>query len=125
MEKKKVLVVDDSLLIRKLLRDFLEKKGYTVLLAEDGKEALEMINKDMPDMMLLDITMPVMDGIEVLVELKKLNINLPVIIVTNTADIKIARETLEKGAYDYVTKPIDFDYLELSILAKTLQKTEK
>lgn len=125
MEKKKVLVVDDSLLIRKLLQDFLNKKGYTVLLAEDGKEALEMINKDMPDMMLLDITMPVMDGIEVLVELKKLNINLPVIIVTNTADIKIARETLEKGAYDYVTKPIDFDYLELSILAKTLQKTEK
>lgn len=125
MEKKKVLVVDDSLLIRKLLQDFLEAKGYTVLLAQDGKEALEMINKDMPDMMLLDITMPVMDGIEVLEELKKLNINLPVIIVTNTADIKIARETLEKGAYDYVTKPIDFDYLELSILAKTLQKTGK
>lgn len=122
---KKVLVVDDSLLIRKLLQDFLEAKGYTVLLAQDGKEALEMINKDMPDMMLLDITMPVMDGIEVLEELKKLNINLPVIIVTNTADIKIARETLEKGAYDYVTKPIDFDYLELSILAKTLQKTGK
>lgn len=125
MEKKKVLVVDDSLLIRKLLQDFLEKKGYTVLLAEDGKEALEMINKDMPDMMLLDITMPVMDGIEVLEKLKKINVNLPVIIVTNTADIKIARETLEKGAYDYVTKPIDFDYLELSILSKTLQKTGK
>lgn len=121
--KPKILVVDDSELIRKILQDFLEERQYIVLLANNGQEAMCLLKKDVPDLMLLDITMPVMDGIEVLKEMKKLDINLPVIMITTNTDIQIARETLNIGAYDYIAKPINFEYLETSILAKVLHKT--
>lgn len=122
-KKGTILIVDDSALIRKMLQDFLVDRGYEVILATDGREALGAIHKELPDLMLLDITMPKMNGIEVLEELNRLGIKFPVIVITSNTDIEVAKKTLNIGAYDYIAKPINFEYLETSIIAKVMHKT--
>lgn len=121
--KPKILVVDDSALIRQTLKDFLVEKDYEVITANDGKEALDKVKSENPDLMLLDITMPVMGGLEVIERLKSLNINIPIIVITSNTDMEVAQKTLTLGAYDYIAKPINFEYLSTSILAKIMHKT--
>jgi len=68
---------------------------------------------------LLDLKLPDMDGRQVLLKIKKINKNIPVIIITGYADLEIARNILKEGAYDFIVKPFDFNYLETSVLTKT------
>jgi DNA-binding response OmpR family regulator len=118
----KILVVDDEVLARKLLKDFLESKGYDVITASGGKEALEKIRKG-PDIVLLDIMMPDMNGMEVLDKIKETSPSTVVIMVTALAENAIGVESIKRGAFDFVTKPIDLKHLEFLIEFKILQKS--
>ena len=118
----KILVVDDEAMARKLLKDFLEVKGYDVITASGGKEALEKI-KEGPDIVLLDIMMPDMHGMEVLDKIKETSPSTVVIMVTALAENAIGVESIKRGAFDFITKPIDLKHLEFLIEFKILQKS--
>lgn len=107
----KILVVDDEEKNRKLLKDFLEHKGHSVITANGGKEALEKIREG-PAIVLLDIMMPDMHGLKVLDKIKEAAASTAVIMVTSLDEHSVGMESLKRGAFDYVTKPIDLKHLE-------------
>jgi DNA-binding NtrC family response regulator len=111
----KILVTDDEKSIRNALREILEFEGYTVLEAENGETALKTIEEDNVDLVMLDIKMKGMDGIEVLSEIKKREKDLPVIMISGHGTIKIAVEATKSGAYDFLEKPPDLNRLLISI----------
>jgi DNA-binding response OmpR family regulator len=115
MRPGKILVVDDDPEVRMATRDFLSSKGYEVTLAEGGREALRMIDASPPDVVLLDVAMPDMDGMEALKRMVATHPAMPVIMVTANADIEITSKVLQLGAADYVPKPFDLDYLDQAI----------
>ncbi len=107
----KILVVDDEEPVRNLLKAFLEKEGYEVICASTGEEAFrEMVKK--PAVVLLDIMMPDMHGLQALNRIKEVSPSTPVIMVTGLAEHAIGLESLERGASDFVTKPIDLHHLD-------------
>ena len=103
----RVLVVDDEEEIRKVLSRILEKEGFEVITAPDGQLALQRICFDAPDIVLLDVRMPGLNGMEVLKKIKEIDDGLPVVLVTAYADIHQAVEAMKEGAYDYLGKPFD------------------
>ncbi|MGA1867601.1 MAG: response regulator [bacterium] len=111
-----ILTVDDEVMICNMLCKFLQRIGYETLSANSGEEALELINKNKPDLVLLDIRMPGIGGKATLKEIKKVHNDLPVIMVTGMLDEKEAIKLLDEGAADYITKPIDFAYLEKNLM---------
>jgi len=111
----KILVVDDDREVRMATRDFLTSKGHDVTLAEDGVQALKLLATVKPDVVLLDVAMPEMDGMETLRRIVAGYPNLPVIMVTANADIEITSKVLQLGAADYLPKPFDLDYLDQAI----------
>ncbi|MEA3432484.1 MAG: response regulator, partial [candidate division WOR-3 bacterium] len=84
--------------------------------AATGKEAILKVQEDIPNVVLLDLRLPDMDGREVLLKIKEINKDIPVIIITGYADLEIARNILKEGACDFVVKPFDLNYLETSVL---------
>lgn len=106
MDKDLIFVVDDDASTRRLLSLWLEKEGYEVLDFEGGEECLQMIDKG-PSAICLDIMMAGMDGIEVLKRIKKIDDDVPVIMITAQDRVDTAVETMREGAYDYLVKPID------------------
>ncbi|HEY2931053.1 MAG TPA: response regulator [Acidobacteriota bacterium] len=108
----KILVVDDEPVIVNLLRKFLEKKSFEVVTASNGTEALEKVKTESPKVVLLDIYMPGKSGLEVLKEVKQYNKDIGVIMVTAVTDEAVGRSALNMGAFDYIVKPFDLDYLE-------------
>jgi DNA-binding response OmpR family regulator len=115
MAPGKILVVDDDPEVCMATRDFLASKGHDVTLAEDGVQALKLLATVKPDVVLLDVAMPEMDGMETLRRIVAGYPNLPVIMVTANADIEITSKVLQLGAADYVPKPFDLDYLDQAI----------
>ncbi|HEY4909155.1 MAG TPA: response regulator [Methylomirabilota bacterium] len=115
MAAGKILVVDDDQEVRMATRDFLTSKGHEVTLAEDGVQALKLLATVKPDVVLLDVAMPEMDGMETLRRIVAGYPNLPVIMVTANADIEITSKVLQLGVADYVPKPFDLDYLDQAI----------
>ena len=115
MRPGKILVVDDDPEVRMATRDFLSSKGYEVVVAEGGLEALRLIDAGPPDVVLLDVAMPGMDGMEALKRIVATHPAMPVIMVTANADIEITSKVLQLGAADYVPKPFDLDYLDQAI----------
>jgi len=115
MRPGKILVVDDDPEVRMATRDFLSSKGYEVVAAEGGREALRLIDDSPPDVVLLDVAMPDMDGMETLRRIVAAHPAMPVIMVTANADIEITSKVLQLGAADYVPKPFDLDYLDQAI----------
>jgi len=111
----KILVVDDEESIRNLMRMNLELDGYSTLVAEDGPTALEIFEKESPEVVLLDVRMPGMDGTEVLSRMKALNSDAEIIIVTGHGDMDMAVECLRKEASNFLTKPVSEDLLSLAI----------
>ncbi len=106
MTNEKVLVVDDDLNICELLRLYLEKEGYSVTIANDGMSAVRVFNQIQPDITLLDIMLPQLDGWQVLREVRKSS-NKPIIMLTAKGEVFDKVLGLELGADDYVTKPFD------------------
>jgi len=115
MSLGKVLIVDDEPEVRQVLQEFLSGRGYDVLVAESGSEALSMLGVDQPDLVLLDVTMPGMDGVETLRRIVALQQPVPVIMVTANADIATTSKLLAMGAVDYIPKPFDLDYLDQAV----------
>ena len=115
MRPGKILVIDDDPEVRMATRDFLSSKGYEVAAAEGGREALRLLAASPADVVLLDVAMPDMDGMETLKRIVSAHPNMPVIMVTANADIEITSKVLQLGAADYVPKPFDLDYLDQAI----------
>mgnify|MGYP005849133375 CR=1 FL=1 len=111
----KVLVVDDEPDMRWLLSSLLKNQGFEVALARDGQEALERVSKETPQVVLLDIKMPRMDGMEALQKFKEAYPQLPAIILTAYGDVQSAVQAMKLGAYDYLTKPFNNDDLIFTI----------
>ncbi len=114
----KVLVVDDEPEAVELLVEFLTSKGYEVLTATSGEEALQRVKEDRPHLVLLDIRMPKMNGIEVLRRIREIDPEMGVIMVTAVNEEDVGRKSLELGAFDYIVKPLDLKYLERSLWYK-------
>jgi DNA-binding NtrC family response regulator len=115
---KHILIVDDDEAIRGLLLSFLHDKGYEADAAVDGESALEWLAGNRTDMVLLDIRMPGMSGIDVLQHTAKLYPDLPVIVISGYADEATAREALQMGAYDFFLKPFDLRTVERRLTTK-------
>lgn len=116
MENKyRILVVDDDLTHRTMLRTLMTGWGYSIHEADDGSTALEKVNERAYDLILMDIRMIKMSGLEALSEIKAVNPAIPVVIMTAYSSVETAVEALKSGAYDYLTKPLDFDELRLTM----------
>jgi DNA-binding response OmpR family regulator len=109
----KILIIDDLPENVFLLQDRLEREGYEVITSYDGKSGIEKALKEIPDLILLDVMMPDLDGIEVCKELvlNPITLNIPIILVTAKSGAEDIKEGLEAGAFDYIKKP--FDRIEL------------
>ena len=103
---KKILVIDDEVYIRDSIIGFLEDYDFEVLEAENGKVGMEKVERDHPDLILCDLRMPVMDGLEVLSKVSKLDDSIPIIIVSGAGNIGDTVEALRLGAWDYIIKPV-------------------
>jgi len=114
-ERLKILVVDDEQSHRIMLRAVLNAEGYLVTEAADGTEAVAAVGKTAFDIILLDIRMTKMDGLEALGEIRKIGPQVPVLIMTAYASVKTAVEALKAGAFDYLTKPLDIEELKILI----------
>jgi CheY-like chemotaxis protein len=119
----RVLVVDDEAEGVELLREFLSAKGYEVITASDGDEALRKVKEERPHLVLLDIQMPKMDGLEVLRRLREIDKEVGVIMITGVNEQEIARQAMALGAFDYIVKPLDLPYLEQSLWYKISMMT--
>ena len=113
MARSRILVVDDERMIRWSIQQALSKDGHAVAAVETGEEAVAQATDEMPDLVFLDITLPGIDGIEVLRRLKAIDSSVAVVMVTATDDLKTAVEAMRLGAYDYVSKPFDLDRLRV------------
>jgi two-component system, NtrC family, nitrogen regulation response regulator NtrX len=111
----KILVIDDERSIRNTLKDILEYEKYEVDLAEDGKKGLEAVKHTEYDIILCDIKMPGMDGIEVLEQLSATTPDTPVVMISGHGNIDTAVESIKKGAYDFIEKPLDLNRLLITI----------
>ena len=118
----KILVIDDEKSIRNSLKDVLEYEKHEVSLAEDGIQGLEMFKENPCEIVLCDIKMPKMDGMEVLDELMKLSDSTSVIMISGHGTIDTAVEAIKKGAFDYIEKPLDLNRLLITI-RNSLDKT--
>jgi len=110
-----ILVVDDDSAHRTMLKKLLGGWGYKISDADDGSVAIEMVKQKSFDLILMDIRMLNVSGIEALEQIKIINPEIPVIIMTAYASVETAVSALKKGAYDYLTKPLDFDELKITI----------
>jgi len=110
-----ILIVDDDLAHRIMLRKLLGGWGYEVFEADDGSVAIDEVRKRSFDLILMDIRMLKVSGIEALEQVKIINPAIPIIIMTAYASVETAVNALKKGAYDYLTKPLDFDELKIAI----------
>ena len=115
MNAGKVLVVDDEPEVRQVLLEFLVSRGYDVSVAAGGAEAIAQVESIEPDLVLLDVAMPGMDGVETFKRLVAIEPDLAVIMVTANADIGVTSKLLALGAVDYVPKPFDLDYLDQAV----------
>ncbi len=115
MKKVKVLIVDDEAIIRDALSDWLKDIGYQVFTAENGQKALNVIEKEKPGIMISDLVMPGMDGIELMKKAKAQQPDIEVIIITAYASIPTAITAMKEGAYDYIEKPFCPERAELLV----------
>ena len=113
----RILVVDDEPAVAHTLRDYLADDGYDVEVALSGADAVESIARQRADLVLLDIMMPGMSGVEVLRRIKAIDSSIPVVMATANADEGLARSTLEMGAFDYLMKPFEFARLSEVVMA--------
>lgn len=111
----RILVIDDERSIRNTLKEILEFEKYQVELAEDGIKALELIKTNDFDVILCDIKMPGMDGIEVLQKIEDLNHDTPVVMISGHGNIDTAVESIKKGAFDFIEKPLDLNRLLITL----------
>ena len=120
-KKSTILCVDDEPDILIVLSEYLSNEGFTVLTADSGEAAIDMIKTHKIDLVLLDMAMPKMNGIETLTEMKKVKSAVPAIMITAYRDAEKVVEAFRLGAFDCIFKPFDLKYLRKAIMAKLLE----
>ena len=120
--KPVILVIDDEEAIRLFLDATLRDEGYDVLLAGNGQEAIDLLGRTVPDLVLLDLMLPDMSGIEVLKKVREMLPHLAVVMITAYSETDSAVQAMKLDAFDYVSKPIQLDKL-LKVIAKGLEET--
>jgi two-component system response regulator HydG len=118
--KAKILVVDDESSHRQMIKAVLSAEGYEIREAADGNQAIKAVEEKFHDLILMDIRMPGLSGIEALQKIKDISPGIPIIIMTAYASVNTAIDALKSGAYDYLTKPLDIEELKI-LVAKALQ----
>ena len=116
----RILVVDDEELVREMLVHFLEGKGYQVLAAADGTRALEMFRRQRVDLVLSDVYMPGLSGLQLLIAIKELDPRVPVVLISGRGEVPTVVEALKAGAENFLTKPLDLELLE-RVVERSLQ----
>jgi len=111
MAQRDILIVDDDRQVREVLHQIFMSAGYNCLLANDGREGVEVFKAGRPPLIVTDLKMPVMTGIELLQQVRAIDGDVAVIVLTGAADVKIAIESLKLGAYDFIMKPVNVDEL--------------
>lgn len=114
----KILTVDDEMGIDSFFYEFFTVRNYEVFNARSGKEALEIVRKEAPRIILLDINMRGMDGIETLKKIREIDKTAAVIMVTGVKDDDTVKKAMDAGANDYITKPLSLEYLDKVVLLK-------
>ncbi|AGA59569.1 MAG: response regulator [Thermobacillus sp.] len=115
MDDKKVLIVDDQNGIRMLLMEVFSGEGYRTFQASNGKLALEIVKNESPDLVLLDMKIPGMDGLEILKRVKEINRDIKVIMMTAYGELDMIKEATELGALMHFTKPFDIDEMRMVV----------
>ncbi|HEY0827415.1 MAG TPA: response regulator [Bacilli bacterium] len=113
--KKKVLIVDDQNGIRVLLVEVFSCEGYQTFQASNGKLALEIVRNESPDLVLLDMKIPGMDGLEILRQIRGINQQIKVIMMTAYGELDTIREATDRGALMHFTKPFDIDEMRIAV----------
>ena len=113
--KPSLLIVDDDEVMRETLSDVLRKKGYEVFVASSGNDALSAIRKNIIDLIVLDMRLPDLDGLEVLKRVKEFDTEILVIMMTAYSDVQTAVSAMKSGAYHYINKPFELEELKLLI----------
>jgi DNA-binding response OmpR family regulator len=111
----RLLVVDDEVDICDFVQNFFKERNFEVFVAYDGKEALEIVKSKRPEIVLLDIKMPVLNGMDTLKEIRKIDSRVKVIMVTAIEDSEKAKEAKQHGAVEYITKPLLLEQLERTV----------
>jgi two-component system response regulator (stage 0 sporulation protein F) len=122
---QKLLIVDDQYGIRILLNEVFQKEGYQTFQAANGYQALDIVEKHSPDLVLLDMKIPGMDGIEILKRLKAINADIQVIIMTAYGELDMIQESKDLGAITHFAKPFDIDEIRDAVRKNMPQSTEK
>jgi len=117
----RIVIVDGEVEACKALQELLTLKGYEVAIILDGAKAITKLKQLRPQIVLLELKLPSVDGMDILRKIKRIYPELPVVIVTVVKDPEVAKEALSLGAFEYITKPVDIDYLELVVLAKIVE----
>ena len=112
---EKILVIDDDKLVRKVFKLTLSKEGYNVLEAEDGRQGLQLIKSEQPDLVLTDFQMPGINGLEVIAEITRLKLNIPVIMLTGYGDVSLTIKSIQKGACEFLEKPTKPELLKSTV----------
>lgn len=115
MEKKKLLIVDDQNGIRVLLMEVFSSEGYDTFQASNGRLALEIVKAENPDLVLLDMKIPGMDGLEILKHVKAINRDIKVIMMTAYGELDMIKEATDLGAVMHFTKPFDIDEMRIAV----------
>ena len=121
MASERILIVDDEGGMRRLLGRILTREGYDTTTAANGVEALRLVANERFDLVVTDIKMPEMDGLQLLQEIREFEPSLPVIVITAYGTIENAVQALRAGAYDYIAKPFEADEIKLTV-AKVLER---
>ena len=115
-EQFSVLIIDDERLILETLEEYMEERGFTVLIAETGRQGLDLFFQEHPDLVLVDLRMPGIDGLEVMETISRSAPNTPVLVVSGTGIIQDAIDALRVGAWDFITKPFgNFDVFDHAV----------
>jgi two-component system, response regulator, stage 0 sporulation protein F len=109
MAKRKLLIVDDQFGIRILLNEIFQKEGYQTFQAANGVQALNLVQNESPELVILDMKIPGMDGLEILKRVKKINSSIKVIIMTAYGELDMIQEAIDHGAITHFSKPFDID----------------
>lgn len=123
MDAPKVMLVDDEVEYIETLLKRLKKRGLEITTANEGRAALDLLESDSPDVVVLDVKMPGIDGLDVLKEIKSRHPLVEVIMLTGHANVEVAIEGMELGAFDYLMKPMDIDELLYKIQDAHQKKT--
>ncbi|MDR6120962.1 response regulator [Bacillus sp. 1P10SD] len=121
--KEKILIVDDQFGIRILLNEVFQKEGYQTFQAANGVQALDIVTKHAPDLVLLDMKIPGMDGIEILKRMKVIDPEIRVIIMTAYGELDMIQEAKDLGAITHFAKPFDIDDIRAAVRKHIPQKT--